>query len=68
MGIAVNPRRKDLIEALTAKKLKVLSIQELKEKAEKITGTPNAIELSDEIVGVVEYRDGTVIDVIRKVQ
>lgn len=68
MGIAVNPRRKDLIEALTAKKLKVLSIEELKEKAEKITGTPKAIELSDEIVGVVEYRDGTVIDVIRKVQ
>ena len=67
MGIAVNPRRTDLIEALKSKKLKVMTIEELKETAEKITGVPKPIELSDDIVGVVEYRDGTVIDVIKKV-
>ncbi len=65
-GIAVNPRRKDLIEVLKAAKLNVLTIEELKEIAEKMTGIPKAIELSDEVVAVVEYRDGTVIDVVRR--
>lgn len=68
MGIAVNPRRKDLIESFKSKNLKVYTIEELKKIAEKITGVPKPIELSDQIVGVVEYRDGTVIDVIKKVQ
>jgi citrate lyase subunit alpha/citrate CoA-transferase len=65
-GIAVNPKRVDLIEKLKAKKLNVVTIEELKEIAEKITGTPKAIELSEDIAAVVEYRDGTVIDVVRK--
>ncbi|MEG2289229.1 MAG: citrate lyase subunit alpha [Clostridium sp.] len=65
-GIAVNPKRTDLIEELKAANLNVVTIEELKEIAEKITGTPRAIELSDEIVAVVEYRDGTVIDVVKK--
>lgn len=66
-GIAVNPRRIDLIEKLKETNLKVFTIEELKNIAESLTGKPNSIELTDEIVGVVEYRDGTVIDVIRKV-
>ena len=65
-GIAVNPKRKDLIEKLSKSNLPVMTIEELKEIAEKMTGKPNAIETSDEIVAVVEYRDGTVIDVVRK--
>ncbi|MBP2021684.1 citrate lyase subunit alpha/citrate CoA-transferase [Clostridium punense] len=65
-GIAVNPRRQDLIQKLKATNLPVMTIEELKEVAEKITGTPKAIDLSDEVVAVVEYRDGTVIDVIKK--
>lgn len=65
-GIAVNPRRIELINKLKECGLKVLTIQELKTLAESITGVPKPIEVSDDIVGVVEYRDGTVIDVIRK--
>lgn len=65
-GIAVNPLRQDLIEKLKATNLPIMTIEELKALAEKMTGTPKAIELSDEIVAVVEYRDGTVIDVIKK--
>ncbi|MDP4160939.1 MAG: citrate lyase subunit alpha, partial [Bacillota bacterium] len=42
-------------------------IEELKTLAEKITGIPKPIETSEEIVAVVEYRDGSVIDVVRKV-
>ena len=65
-GIAVNPRRTDLIEKLKETNLKVFTIEELKELAESLTGAPKSIEVTDEIVGVVEYRDGTVIDVIKK--
>lgn len=65
-GIAVNPRRTDLIEKLKGTNLPVMTIEELKEVAEKMTGKPETIKLSDEIVAVVEYRDGTVIDVVRK--
>lgn len=66
-GIAVNPRRADLIEKLKETNLPVMSVEELKAMAEKMTGKPKAIELSEDIVAVVEYRDGTVIDVVRKV-
>ena len=36
-GIAVNPRRKDLIERLKDSKIQLVSIEELKEIAERIT-------------------------------
>jgi citrate lyase subunit alpha/citrate CoA-transferase len=67
-GIAVNPLRQDLIERFTKAKLPVFSIEELKEKAESITGKAKPIEYGDKIVGIVEYRDGTIIDVIKQVK
>ena len=66
-GIAVNPKREDLIEKLKSANIPVMKIEELKAIAEKMTGKPNKIEKSDEVVALVEYRDGTVIDVIKKV-
>lgn len=42
-------------------------IRRLKEEIEKITGIPDEVAFSDDIVGLVEYRDGTIIDSIRKV-
>ena len=66
-GIAVNPRRQDVIDALKGKNLSVKSMEELKAKADALTGKAAPLELSDEICGVVEYRDGTVIDVIHKI-
>lgn len=65
-GIAVNPRRTDLLEKLKNTQLPVMSIEDLKNIAEKITGKPKEIEFSEDIVAVMEYRDGTVIDVVRK--
>jgi len=67
-GIAVNPLRQDLIGKLTKARLPVFTIEQLKEKAQKITGKPKAIEYKDKIVGIVEYRDGSIIDVIRQVK
>lgn len=66
-GIAVNPRRQKLMGRLIAAGIKVETIEALKEKSEKIVGHPETIVYEDKIVGVVSYRDGSVIDVIRKV-
>lgn len=67
-GIAVNPRRADLKEKMLAAGLPVKDIQELKQLAEKIAGTPKQVKTLDKIVAVVEYRDGTIIDVVRQVE
>ena len=67
-GIAVNPLRQDLIEALRAHGVNPLSIEELQAKAEQIVGCPKPIEYTDKIVGVVAYRDNTIIDVIHQVK
>jgi len=67
-GIVVNPRRKDLIENFTKAGLELKTIEEIKNLAEQLTGKPDPIEFTDEIVGIVEYRDGSIIDVIKKVK
>ncbi|MGC7872865.1 citrate lyase subunit alpha [Desulfosporosinus sp. SYSU MS00001] len=65
-GIAVNPARQDLIDKLKDTDLPIVPIEELKNIAERLTGKPEPIEFTDQVVAVVEYRDGTVIDVVRK--
>lgn len=67
-GMAVNPRRPDLKEALRKGGLAPVEIEELAALAEGIAGKPDAVERLDRVVGIVEYRDGTVIDVIRQVK
>ena len=67
-GIAVNPKRTDIIDKLCKTNLPLMTIEELKDLAETFTGKPERPEFDEEIVGIVEYRDGTVMDVIRKVK
>jgi len=66
-GIAINPRRKDLIEKLKGK-IDVVPIENLKNIAYEATGGPQEIEFTDEIVGIIKWFDGTILDVIRKVK
>lgn len=62
-GIAINPRRNDLLPLL--KRLPICSLEELKEGAEnQCGGPPQAPNVTDEIIGLVEWVDGTVIDSI----
>ncbi len=61
-GIAVNPRRKDLVEILKNSHFPVHRIEELYEITHRITGVPKRINQSKEVIGYVEYRDGTYID------
>lgn len=67
-GIAVNPARGDLIDRFKEAGLPTATIEELKEKAEKITGKPEPIKFTDKIAGIVEYRDGTIIDIIKQIE
>ncbi len=66
-GIAINPRRKDLIEAVKGSGLPIKTIQELKEEAEAICGKPQKPKLGEKIVAAIKWVDGTVIDVVREV-
>lgn len=70
-GIALNPKHryyKELKEDLEAANLKQVTIEYLQELAESLTGVPKPIETTDRVVCIVEYRDGTVIDVIREIK
>ena len=64
-GIVVNPRRPDIAESLKGKGLPVKSMEELKAKADALSGKSTPLTKSDKICGLVEYRDGTIIDVVR---
>ena len=67
-GIAINPRRTDLIEKLKHSSLPIKTIEELKEEAERICGgKPSNPKLGEEIVAAIKWVDGTVIDVVRRV-
>lgn len=66
-GIAVNPKRPELAEALKNAGLNVVDITTLRDKALSIIGTPDDIPFGDKVVGVVMDRGGAVLDVIRNV-
>lgn len=70
-GVAINPRRKDLLEKLESIKiprdLRICTIDELHKMAIEITGTKVQPNFGDEIVALIEYRDGTIIDTVRNV-
>lgn len=70
-GIALNPKHKyykELKEDLEQTNLKLVSIEELQALAESLTGVPKPMETTDRVVAIVEYRDGTVVDVIRQLK
>jgi len=66
-GIAINPKRKDVIEAVKGK-INLLNIEELKNMAYDSTGEPEELDLGEEIVGITKWMDGTVLDNIRRVK
>ncbi|MEP2610091.1 MAG: citrate lyase subunit alpha, partial [Cyclobacteriaceae bacterium] len=66
-GIAINPLRLDLIDMIQGSGLPVKSIHQLKEEAEAICGTPAVQAFEEDVVAVVKWVDGTIIDAVRKV-
>ncbi|MEA3349817.1 MAG: citrate lyase subunit alpha [Chloroflexota bacterium] len=67
-GIAINPRRTDLLEAVAGSDLPIKTIHELKAEAEKICGVPQAVEFGENVIAAINWVDGTVIDVVRQVK
>ena len=68
-GIAINPRRKDLQDALSnVPGLPVYDIHDLQKLAESKVGKPEPLQFTDRTVALVEYRDGTIIDTIKQVK
>ncbi len=67
-GIAINPLRQDLIDSVKDSGLPIKTIQQLKDEADRICGIPADIQLEEDIVAVIKWVDGTVIDAVRKVK
>ncbi len=67
-GIAINPRRRDLLDAVRGSKLPIKPIEQLKKEIEAICGgKPQKPKLSDKPVAVVKWVDGSVLDSIWQV-
>ncbi|WP_280926620.1 citrate lyase subunit alpha, partial [Lactobacillus sp. ESL0701] len=68
-GIAINPKRQDLIAAFSkVPGLQILDIKDLQKMAEEQVGIPKPLEYTDRTVALVEYRDGSIIDTIKQVK
>ena len=67
-GIAINPRRRDLIDATKGSGLPIRPIQDIKAEVEKICGgKPSRPKPGDRPVAVVKWVDGTVLDTVWQV-
>ena len=67
-GIAINPLRKDLLEAMKDVPLPFKTIEELRDIAYGIVGKPEKVQFGERVVGIIESRDGTVMDVVRQIK
>lgn len=67
-GIAVNPQRPDLMQCLDNAGIPHVTIESLKETAYALVGRPDPLVWEEQVVAVLEARDGTILDVVRKVK
>jgi citrate lyase subunit alpha/citrate CoA-transferase len=69
-GIAINPKRKDLFKALKGSNLPIKSIKEIYNEVNEICGgKPAKPKLNKkEVVAIIKWVDGTVIDSVFKVE
>jgi citrate lyase subunit alpha/citrate CoA-transferase len=68
-GIAINPKRKDLLKAVKNSDLPIRPIREIKEEVERLLGGPPEKPKLDKQrpVAVIKWVDGTVIDTVWQV-
>ncbi|OHD20883.1 MAG: citrate lyase subunit alpha [Spirochaetes bacterium GWB1_59_5] len=65
-GIAINPKRYDLAERARKAGLPLVGLGDLMRQVHAITGVPDEPKFGDRVVALVEWRDGTVLDVVRE--
>ena len=64
-GIAINPKREDLLDALRGSKLPIRSLKDIKQEVERICGgRPQRPKHGSRPVAVVKWVDGTVLDTV----
>ncbi len=64
-GIAINPRRLDLMDATKGSKLPIRRIEDIQREVFEICGgSPRKADLGDRPVAVVKWVDGTVLDAV----
>jgi citrate lyase subunit alpha/citrate CoA-transferase len=66
-GIAINPRRQDLLASVRGSSLPVRPIDDLKRDLDRICGVPDRPVPSTDPVAVVKWVDGTVMDTVWRV-
>ena len=67
-GIAINPRRTDLLDSAKGTGLPIRPIEDIKSEVESICGgAPAKPKLADNVVAAIKWVDGTVIDAVRQV-
>jgi len=67
-GICVAEKHADLKRELLRRNLPVKDIRDFHEEITRLTGKPRPVEFEDEVVALIEYRDGSIIDVVRRVR
>ena len=68
-GIAINPKRQDLIDAVKGSKLPIRPLEEIKKEVVRICGgKPQRPRRGNRPVAVVKWVDGTVIDSVWQTQ
>ena len=68
-GIAINPRRTDLMDAVKGSNLPIRPIQDIKVEVEALCGgKPAPPKLGERVVAAIKWVDGTVIDCVRQVR
>ena len=67
-GIAVNPNRPEIADRLREAGLHLVTLEELRDRALDIIGTPAPLPFGEKVVGVVLNRDGSVMDVIKDIK
>ncbi len=66
-GIAINPNREDLLEAVRGTDLPIRRIEELKSEVEQICGGKAELPRFEDVpVAVIKWVDGTVLDTVYK--
>jgi citrate lyase subunit alpha/citrate CoA-transferase len=67
-GICVADQHADLKAELRRRNLPVKDIHDFHDEITRLTGEPRPVEFEDKVVALIEYRDGSIIDVVRQVR
>ena len=70
-GIAIKPLRKDLLNCMKNVDLPFKTIEELHDIAYNIVGIvgePQPVQFPDRVVGIIESRDGTIMDMVIQIK